>query len=34
MDKLTYLSNADSGYIDSLYQAYKEDPNAIDASWQ
>lgn len=34
MDKLTYLSNADSGYIDSLYQAYKEDPNAVDASWQ
>lgn len=34
MDKLTYLSNADSGYIDSLYQAYKEDPNSIDAGWQ
>ncbi|MGO3307704.1 MAG: 2-oxoglutarate dehydrogenase E1 component, partial [Sphingobacterium sp.] len=34
MDKLTYLSNADSGYIDSLYQAYKEDPNAVDVSWQ
>src|SRR5690606_25781683 len=34
MDKLTYLSNADSGYIDSLYQAYKEDPNSVDASWQ
>ncbi|MFD1769071.1 2-oxoglutarate dehydrogenase E1 component [Sphingobacterium suaedae] len=34
MDKLTYLSNADSSYIDSLYQAYQEDPNAVDASWQ
>ena len=34
MDKLTYLSNADSGYIDALYQAYKEDPNSVDASWQ
>ncbi len=34
MDKLTYLSNADSGYIDSLYQAYKEDPNTVDVSWQ
>ncbi|GHE23109.1 2-oxoglutarate dehydrogenase E1 component [Sphingobacterium griseoflavum] len=34
MDRLTYLSNADSGYIDSLYQAYKEDPNAVDVSWQ
>ena len=34
MDKLTYLSNADSGYIDALYQTYKEDPNSVDASWQ
>src|SRR5690606_23516993 len=34
MDKLTYLSNADNGYIDSLYQAYKEDPNSVDVSWQ
>lgn len=34
MDKLTYLSNADSGYIDSLYQAYKEDPSSVDVSWQ
>lgn len=34
MDRLTYLSNADSGYIDSLYHAYKEDPNSVDASWQ
>ncbi|MGK6351240.1 2-oxoglutarate dehydrogenase E1 component [Parapedobacter sp. DT-150] len=34
MDKLSYLSNADSAYIDSLYEAYKEDPNAIDFGWQ
>ncbi len=34
MDKLTYLSNADSGYVDSLYQAYKEDPSSVDVSWQ
>ncbi|MBD1426233.1 2-oxoglutarate dehydrogenase E1 component [Sphingobacterium arenae] len=34
MDKLTYLSNADSGYIDALYQTYKENPNSVDASWQ
>ncbi len=34
MDKLTYLSNADTGYIDALYQAYKADPNAVDLSWQ
>ena len=34
MDKLSYLSNANSEYIDSLYQSYKEDPNAIDFGWQ
>src|SRR5690606_36695741 len=34
MDKLSYLSNADSAYIDALYQAYKEDPNSIDFGWQ
>ena len=34
MDKLSYLSNADSAYIDSLYEAYKEDPNSIDFGWQ
>ncbi|WP_312137620.1 2-oxoglutarate dehydrogenase E1 component [Sphingobacterium sp.] len=34
MDKLTYLSNADSSYIDGLYQAYKADPNAVDFGWQ
>lgn len=34
MDKLSYLSNADSAYIDSLYEAYKEDPDSIDFGWQ
>jgi len=34
MDKLSYLSNANSAYIDSLYQSYKEDPNSIDFGWQ
>ncbi len=34
MDKLTYLSNADSSYIDGLYQSYKEDPNSVDFGWQ
>jgi len=34
MDKLSYLSNADSAYIDSLYDAYKEDPDSIDFGWQ
>lgn len=34
MDKLTYLSNADSSYIDGLYQAYKQDSNSVDFGWQ
>ena len=34
MDKLSYLSNADASYIDSLYQSYKEDPESVDFGWQ
>src|SRR5699024_9532749 len=34
MDKLSYLSNAEPDYIDSLYQSYKEDPSSVDSSWQ
>jgi 2-oxoglutarate dehydrogenase E1 component len=34
MDSLSYLSNADSGYIDSLYQSYKEDPQSVEFGWQ
>jgi 2-oxoglutarate dehydrogenase E1 component len=34
MDNLSYISNADSAYIDSLYHSYKEDPNSVDFGWQ
>ncbi|WP_099367836.1 2-oxoglutarate dehydrogenase E1 component [Sphingobacterium sp. 1.A.4] len=34
MDNMTYLSNADSSYIDGLYQSYKADPNSVDFGWQ
>src|SRR5688572_9009963 len=34
MDKYSYISNADVGYLDQMYQAYKQDPNAVDATWQ
>ncbi len=34
MDRLSYLSNADSSYIDSLYESYKEDPDSVDFGWQ
>ena len=34
MDKLTYLSNADTSYIEGLYQSYKEDSSSVDFGWQ
>lgn len=34
MDKYSYLSNADVGYLDELYQNYKTDPGSVDPSWQ
>jgi 2-oxoglutarate dehydrogenase complex dehydrogenase (E1) component-like enzyme len=34
MDKYSYISNADSGYLDQLYQNYKQDPASVDATWQ
>lgn len=30
----SYLSNAESSYIESLYQAYKQDAQSVDKSWQ
>jgi 2-oxoglutarate dehydrogenase E1 component len=34
MDKYSYISNADAAYIDELYNAYKSNPETVDASWQ
>src|SRR5688572_23982198 len=34
MDKYSYISNADVGYLDQLYQNYKKDPSSVDLSWQ
>src|SRR5258706_2402355 len=34
MDKYSYISNADVGYIDQLYQNYKENPAGVDPTWQ
>ena len=34
MDNYSYISNADVGYIDQLYQNYKKDPNSVDLTWQ
>ncbi len=29
-----YLSNADIGYIDALYEDYKQDPDSVDFGWR
>lgn len=34
MDKYSYLSNADVGYLDQLYQNYKSDASSVDPTWQ
>ncbi len=34
MDKFSYISNADVGYLDQLYKNYKSDPTSVDATWQ
>lgn len=34
MDKYSYMSNADVGYLDQLYQTYKADPSSVDQTWQ
>ncbi len=34
MDKYSYISNADPGYIDKMYQSYQEDPALVDESWK
>lgn len=34
MDKYSYISNADVGYLDQLYLNYKQDPGSVDPTWQ
>lgn len=34
MDKFSYIANADVSVIEALYQSYKADRNAVDATWQ
>jgi len=34
MDKFSYISNADSAYIDELYKSYQQDPDSVDESWR
>jgi 2-oxoglutarate dehydrogenase E1 component len=34
MDRLTYLNIDNAPYIDSLHEAYKQDPESVDYGWQ
>lgn len=34
MDKYSYISNAEVGYLDQLYQKYRQDPSSVDVTWQ
>ncbi|MFT5170776.1 MAG: 2-oxoglutarate dehydrogenase E1 component, partial [Candidatus Marinamargulisbacteria bacterium] len=34
MDKHTYLNNANSAYVDDLYDQYQTDPDSVDVSWR
>lgn len=34
MDRYTYISNAHAGYLENLYQNYKDDPESVDQSWR
>ena len=34
MDRLNYINPANADYINSLYEAYKQDPESIDFGWQ
>lgn len=34
MDKFSYIANADPIVIDQMYEAYRENPEAIDISWK
>ena len=34
MDKYSYISNAELGSIDELYQSYLKEEESVDVSWQ
>src|SRR4051812_21264920 len=34
MERLTYLNNGNARYINSLYDAYQQDPESIEFGWQ
>ena len=34
MERLTYLNNGNAAYINSLYEAYQQNPESIEFGWQ
>src|SRR3954470_19274700 len=34
MDRLNYINSGNAAFIDSLYEAYKQDPSSVDFGWQ
>ena len=34
MDSLNYINNSNAAFIDSLYEAYKQDPESVEFGWQ
>ncbi len=34
MDSLNYINNGNAAFIDSLYNAYKQDPESVEFGWQ
>ncbi len=34
MASFSFISNADSKYIDQLYQSYKQSPDSVDSDWR
>jgi len=34
MDRLNYINSGNAAFIDSLYEAYKQDPASVDFGWQ
>ena len=34
MDRLNYINSGNAAFIDSLYEAFKQDPDSVDFGWQ
>ncbi|MGZ4001527.1 MAG: 2-oxoglutarate dehydrogenase E1 subunit family protein, partial [Mucilaginibacter sp.] len=34
MDRLNYIDSGNAAYINTLYEAYTQDPASVDFGWQ